>query len=131
VDGPTPFDAKELGEFSLSEKGSATLKIGSHLLDGKVVDLPKPLIVAQKQQSSTEPSPALKKQRTDASSSSPSSPPSFSSSSSLPSSFESCSIEYDVIGVVKRKVLFKNRPKIITSSSALTSSQQGVSASRS
>ena len=74
-------------------QGTPLLIIGHHLLTGKVVQLEKPLAVMVKSSRSPQ-----------------------DQENTLESGRSSGETEYEIIALVKRKILFKNRPKpIITS----------------
>ena len=47
-DGSEAFDDLELGVLNEVSKGTFDLKIGNHLLKGKIVDLVKPLLITEK-----------------------------------------------------------------------------------
>ena len=47
-DGSEAFDTLELGAITEVSKGTFDLKIGNHLLKGKIVDLIKPLVMTEK-----------------------------------------------------------------------------------
>lgn len=75
-------------------QGTPSLIIGHHLLTGKVVELDKPLAVLAKRHSQQEQSDLVDEM----------------------DSHKSGSTEYEIIALVRRKIIFKNRPKpIITS----------------
>ncbi|TDL25684.1 hypothetical protein BD410DRAFT_716936 [Rickenella mellea] len=79
-----------------------TLTIGHHLLEGKVVKLPKPLAVLYKRQAST-PGALDDPSREDSGS----------------------DVGYDVVGVVKRKLIFSKRPIPIVSTPSVSSAVNG------
>jgi len=74
------LEQKEIGKLSL-DKGVPIMDIGNHRLEGKVVELSKPLIVTEKNESSHH------------------------------SDLDGETVNYDVVGIVRRKYLFKNRPQ--------------------
>ena len=78
-----PLSRSSLSPFSLQNRG--TLIIGHHKLEGKLVDLPRPLCMLRKRAAADGESAG------DA----------------------AAAVHYVVAGLVKRKLVFKNRPKPI------------------
>jgi len=68
-----------------------TLAIGHHLLEGKIVSLPKPLGVIQR---STTPSAGI--------------------------GSEEGSLQWDMVAIVKKKIVFSKRPMPIVGTAAIT-----------
>mmetsp|Transcript_8049 Transcript_8049/g.11071 ORF Transcript_8049/g.11071 Transcript_8049/m.11071 type:complete len:138 (+) Transcript_8049:89-502(+) len=79
----TSIDGLNLGKLTVKEKGQANLSIGNLELEGKLIDLPKPYLVLQKNENADS-------MQTDTS-----------------------NIHYDVAAIVKSRFVFKTRPKII------------------
>ncbi|CAI8010229.1 Chromosome transmission fidelity protein 8 homolog, partial [Geodia barretti] len=92
-----PFDGMHMGDLHFDAQGTPSLIIGHHLLTGKVVELDKPLAVLAKR-SSKDWGVANNDTMDHA------------------GNQESGMIEYEIMALVRKKILFKNRPKpIITS----------------
>eukprot|EP01102_Stenamoeba_stenopodia_P012622 TRINITY_DN400_c0_g1_i3.p1 TRINITY_DN400_c0_g1~~TRINITY_DN400_c0_g1_i3.p1 ORF type:complete len:147 (+),score=19.70 TRINITY_DN400_c0_g1_i3:54-443(+) len=86
----------EIGTLALKENGAPTMTIGSHLLEGAVVELKKPLLVIRNTTTTT----TVGAKDNEGVAGDPDSPPKT----------------YNVVGVVKRKFLFRSRPKPVASS---------------
>ncbi|KIJ67017.1 hypothetical protein HYDPIDRAFT_85236 [Hydnomerulius pinastri MD-312] len=89
----TGKDGQLIGKLNTADMSKPTLLIGHHLLEGKVVSLPKPLGVMHKELSHTVPSH-----------------PEGESSESK----ESEQVGWKVVAVVKKKIVFSKRPMPIT-----------------
>ncbi|KAG6334639.1 hypothetical protein ID866_4450 [Astraeus odoratus] len=90
-------DGQLIGKLNTSDMNKPTLTIGHHLLEGKVANLPKPLGVLHKRDSSP---PAGDDHPADS----------------------SVGIEWAVIAVVKKKIVFSKRPMPIAAKPASTAS---------
>lgn len=79
-----------IGDFFFNEKGIPFLQVGNHLLEGKLVDLQKPLVVVKKLNNN------------------------FKDANSIELNLEEKKDStFQVSGIVKRKYLFKTRPRIL------------------
>ncbi|CAL5220977.1 g3085 [Coccomyxa viridis] len=80
-----------VGQLRLSKTRADTveLTIGYHLLEGKMVDLKKPFAILEKQSTPVDVD-AMEED-----------------------GVVQCNTEYKVVGVIRRKCLFKNRPRAI------------------
>ena len=78
-------DKKHIGDLCFSKSGTATLIIGNHILNGKEMCLDKPIAVLNK---------IVKYDTT--------------------IDKINCNVEYTVTAIVKKKLIFKGRPKPIT-----------------
>lgn len=76
VDGGAIESLVKLGKLTMDGDGRATLAIGNHLLQGRLITLKKPLLLLKKQQ-------------------------------------EEGDTRYVSRSIIKKKILFKNRPSIL------------------
>ncbi|KAL4064452.1 Ctf8-domain-containing protein [Scleroderma yunnanense] len=93
----TPKDGQLIGNLNTTDMNKPTLTIGHHLLEGKVVNLPKPLGVLHKQgrsSSSGNETTGSSTQETEA------------------------STTWGVVAVVKKKLMFSKRPMPIAAKPA-------------
>lgn len=88
------LDGLHIGDLHFSDRGTPNLILGHHLLTGKVVDLEKPYAVLKK------------KTRVGSS-------PGGAAAVESEGHLEHSSIEYEVVGLISKKIIFKNRPKLI------------------
>ncbi|KIK94372.1 hypothetical protein PAXRUDRAFT_828054 [Paxillus rubicundulus Ve08.2h10] len=95
VDGSetTSKDGQLIGKMNTADMNKPTLLIGHHLLEGKVVNLPKPLGVLHKDVHGVV---------------SPDRHPSDANAG--PNSAESEQVSWNVVAVVKKKLVFSKRP---------------------
>lgn len=97
-----PFDSMHIGDLHFV-RGTVTpsLVIGHHLLTGKVVDLEKPFAVLKKKTAS---SGGTNEATCDEE---------MMETSEFVQDYVAANTEYEVIAVVQKKIIFKNRPKPI------------------
>lgn len=101
-----PLDTMHIGDLHFNSKGIPNLILGHHLLTGKVVELDKPYAILKKRTVSDD--VGVK----------------GDSGMELDSSVESkhedgVLCEYEVVAVISKKILFKNRPKPIVTKPAI------------
>lgn len=96
-----PLDGMHIGDLHFNSKGTPTLIVGHHLLTGKVVTLDKPYAILRKrkQDDSEEGMDGMELD-------------------SVKLSVGSCP-EYEVVALISKKVIFKNRPKPIITKAAV------------
>lgn len=116
-----PFDDMHVGDLHFDPRGIPHLIIGHHLLDGKVVKLEKPLAVLRKK-GRTSTTSAEERTRDHSMELGCDGADSRSNDESLQAEAgavdhsvppgEACR-EYEIIALITRKIIFKNRPKPI------------------
>jgi len=100
-------DGQIVGAFRLDEGSSKpTLAIGHHLLEGKIVSLPKPLGVIQRSTSPSTPHPIGPDREDD-----------FNLRGAKGALAESS--QWNMIAIVKKKVVFSKRPMPIVGTAAI------------
>jgi len=116
----------KIGTFSISEKGVPLLDIGSHRLEGKLVPLPKPLIITTKQANLPNNTSNNNRNNTNRSRTSNSNNDNDNDSDEQDhNDFDEMDLEPSassteyVIGIVRKKFLFAHRPKVITQPSVV------------
>lgn len=92
-DEDTTRDGQFVGKLNLEDANKPTLIIGHHLLEGKIVILPKPLGVAHRKESSKRNG----------------FPGDGDSSRSVEDTLSS-GVSWDIVAVVKKKIVFSKRP---------------------
>ena len=106
-----PFDDMHIGDLHFDARGTPNLIIGHHLLTGKVVELEKPFAVLIKRSPrdtdagvSPDPIPesGLEQDSSRTECDQESTPPSSGGQT-----------EYEVVALITKKIIFKNRPKPI------------------
>ncbi|EDV25472.1 uncharacterized protein TRIADDRAFT_55593 [Trichoplax adhaerens] len=83
-------DPAKVGNIYFDDKNTPYIIIGSHILDGKVVQIDKPLVVLEKGTLNDQ-----------------------SSESDMNHENKNKSVEYSIKGIIKTKLIFKSRPKPI------------------
>ena len=108
-----PFDNMHIGDLHFV-RGTPSLVIGHHLLSGKVVDLEKPFAVLRKKVSASSrnsnhggtseaDAPSPRDEECDV----------MMETSEVVQEHIAVNTEYEVIAVIQKKIVFKNRPKPI------------------
>ncbi|XP_017302916.1 chromosome transmission fidelity protein 8 homolog [Diaphorina citri] len=95
----TRMENKFVGDLHIQKNGTPVLIIGHHVIHGKVQTLDKPLAVMQKVLSNPNVDPST-----------------IASSSKADLNLnrsQSSSVEYEILAVIRRKMIFKARPKPI------------------
>ena len=100
-----PLDGMHIGDLHFTSTGTPTLIVGHHLLTGKVVVLDKPYAILRK-----------KRQRALDDSKEDSEEMEQDSDEGLR---DGLCPEYEVIALISKKIIFKNRPKPIITKSAV------------
>eukprot|EP01095_Lingulamoeba_sp_RSL-Kostka_P002165 TRINITY_DN13055_c0_g1_i1.p1 TRINITY_DN13055_c0_g1~~TRINITY_DN13055_c0_g1_i1.p1 ORF type:complete len:122 (+),score=30.05 TRINITY_DN13055_c0_g1_i1:53-418(+) len=80
------LDKHMLGDFSINNKGDPTLTIGNHLLTGKIIQLEKPFALLEKTKESLD---------------------------DKEDDVTKVKTSYEVVTIIYKKILFKDRPKPI------------------
>ncbi|XP_041376372.1 chromosome transmission fidelity protein 8 homolog [Gigantopelta aegis] len=93
-----PLSGKFIGDLHFTHKDAPVLLIGHHILYGKVVDLEKPLAVLIKNISADS---AMETNQSD------------DTSNTTDQSDDTSNTKYTIQAVIKKKLLFKTRPKPI------------------
>ncbi len=106
-----PFDDMHIGDLHFDSRGVPNMIIGHHLLAGKVVELEKPYAVLKKcggrKRESTPLSASLNANGSSVPSDTEDIEPSLEGGS------QTGPTEYEVIALITKKIIFKNRPKPI------------------
>ena len=84
-----PFDNMHIGDLHFDNRGTPSLIVGHHLLTGKILELEKPFAVLRKKCSGTH-----------------------GMESGTGMGLQSTG-EYEVVALITKKIIFKNRPKPI------------------
>ena len=115
------FDDMHIGDLHFDPRGIPHLIIGHHLLDGKVVKLEKPLAVLQKKGRTSAASSGDRTRDggmevgcdgTDSRSNDEGMQVETEAADHPVPSGEACQ-EYEIVALITRKIIFKNRPKPI------------------
>lgn len=103
-----PLDTMHIGDLHFNSKGTPQLILGHHLLTGKVVELDKPFAILRKRSVLDE--SGLNDSRME-----------LESGTELNQDKEAKSVcgEYEVVALISKKILFKNRPKPIITKTAI------------
>mmetsp|Transcript_9352 Transcript_9352/g.34309 ORF Transcript_9352/g.34309 Transcript_9352/m.34309 type:complete len:151 (+) Transcript_9352:196-648(+) len=120
-DRQVPQHQLSIGTFCGKQKGTATLVVGIHKLEGKQVDLKKPLAILKKRTSAEAAGGSMEKGNPD--SDVDGTPRKRQRSSSDAADAVQWELEngdkgscvYDLVGVARSKFLFKTRPRPIIS----------------
>lgn len=101
------FNDMHIGDLHFDKKGTPNLIIGHHLLNGKIVELEKPYAVLKKKsllvgENDPEPVPNPEADME-----------SLECDIEDRKNSEGCSTEYEVVALITKKIIFKNRPKPI------------------
>lgn len=104
-----PLDGMHIGDLHFNSKGTPTLIVGHHLLTGKVISLDKPYAVLRK-----------RKQRVldDGEEGMELDSEGMELDSEVKPSVGSCP-EYEVVALISKKIIFKNRPKPIVTKTVI------------
>lgn len=100
------FNDMHIGDLHFDTKGTPNLIIGHHLLTGKIVELEKPYAVLKKklvlsEENDMEPIPSQDESME------------CEFSDRRTNTSEGCCTEYEVVALITKKIIFKNRPKPI------------------
>ena len=94
------FDNMHIGDLHLDKKGIPHLIVGHHLLTGKVTELEKPYAILKKRSGTISGGDDAVVE-------------------SLSESNTNTSTEYEVMALISKKIIFKNRPKPIITRTAV------------
>lgn len=98
-----PLDGMHIGDLHFNSKGTPSLIVGHHLLTGKIVTLDKPYAMLKKRKQRAPDACAEEGAELD--------------SATGDAESGSCH-EYEVVALISKKIIFKNRPKpIVTKTS--------------
>jgi len=102
---PSDKDGKYIGELKIDGTNKPTLLIGHHLLEGKIANLSKPLgVLVRSRLASGSTRTMLEQDRDDAD------VEMENLDEALTTSDSDERVEWDMVAVVKRKIVFSNRP---------------------
>ncbi|KAG8920471.1 hypothetical protein FRC03_010493 [Tulasnella sp. 419] len=99
-----------VGDLSLEIPARPTLSIGHHLLEGKVTNLPKPLAVLSRNSPINDGSGILKQLTSDS-----------DPNAAVEETGDENNGSFDVVAIVKKKIVFAKRPVPITNTMASSS----------
>ncbi len=94
------FDDMYIGDLHFNDKGIPSLIVGHHLLTGKVINLEKPYAVMKKKQVSVGEMDKMEV------------------NSDKDVDRQQCT-EYEIVALITKKIIFKNRPKPIIKKTAI------------
>ena len=106
-----PLDSMNIGDLHFNNRGIPNLIIGHHLLTGKVITLEKPYAILKKKRQRAGTSSGIGME--------------LESGLELESGMESKDLnddirtEYEVVALITKKIIFKNRPKPIVTKTAM------------
>lgn len=102
-----PLDGMHIGDLHFNSKGTPSLIVGHHLLTGKVVTLDKPYAMMKRKKQTTKGDGGREGMELDLGTE----PGGDAESDSCP--------EYEVVALISKKIIFKNRPKPIITKTAV------------
>ena len=86
-----PFDRMHIGDLHFDSRGIPSLIVGHHLLTGKIIELEKPFAVLRKIASENG----------------------MESETGMGLQSSGQNLKYEVVALITKKIIFKNRPKPI------------------
>lgn len=95
-----PLDGMHIGDLHFNSKGTPSFILGHHLLTGKVVDLEKPYAILKKSTKSDLSADGME----------------LDSDIGQELVGGGACTEYEVVALISKKIIFKNRPKPIVKS---------------
>ncbi|KAI5885901.1 uncharacterized protein SCHCODRAFT_02519461 [Schizophyllum commune H4-8] len=107
-------DGRLIGRFGIDENGTrATLFIGHHLLEGKVAQMPKPFAVMQRKSA-----PASRRSALSGGEAGGDNDDAMDLDTSADDTSAQDNVSWEIIAVVKRKIVFSKRPMPIVGRTA-------------
>ena len=108
-----PFDDMHIGDLHFDLRGTPSLVVGHHLLTGKVIELEKPFAILRKRSAAGDGKGCSELDVMEGEgNAADTADVEWGTRMGLDSATKACT-EYEVVALITKKIIFKNRPKPI------------------